>query len=111
MNEMECTEINLENKLCKEMLQNLRLKNSTWSLSVDIWLAIGPCASETGRQQMIDYLDHEEIGHRYYCTLSLIRRLSRDSDLSPVLLPALRQRLDTEQETLILELLQDAFET
>jgi len=77
------------------------------SVPVDIWLAIGPCASETGRLQMIDYLDHEEIGHRYYCTLSLIRRLSRDPDL----LPVLRQRLDTEQETLILELLQDTFET
>lgn len=77
------------------------------SVPVDIWLAIGPCASETGRQQMIDYLGHEEIGHRYYCTLSLIRRLSRDPDL----LPVLRQRLDTEQETLILELLQDIFET
>ena len=77
------------------------------SVPVDIWLAIGPCASETGRQQMIDYLGHEEIGHRYYCTLSLIRRLSRDPDL----LPVLRQRLDTEQETLILELLQNIFET
>lgn len=77
------------------------------SVPVDIWLAIGLCASETGRQQMIDYLDHEEIGHRYYCTLSLIRRLSSD----PELLPVLRQRLDTEQETLILELLQDTFET
>jgi len=77
------------------------------SVPVDIWLAIGPCASETGRRQMIDYLGHEEIGHRYYCTLSLTRRLSRDPDL----LPILRQRLDREQETLILELLQDAFET
>ena len=54
-----------------------------------------------------DYLDNEEIGHRYYSTLSLIRRLPRDPDL----LPVLRQRLDTEQETLILELLQDTFET
>ena len=77
------------------------------SVPVDIWLAIGPCASETGRQQMIDYLGHEEVGHRYYCTLSLIQRLSQDS----ALLPILRQRLDTEQETLILDLLQDALTT
>ena len=74
---------------------------------VDIWLAIGPCASETGRQQMIDYLEHEEIGHRYYCSLGLIQRLSQD----PSLLPILKQRLDTEQESLILELLQDALGT
>jgi len=73
---------------------------------VDIWLAVGPCASETGRQQMIDYLGHEEIGHRYYCTLSLTRRLPLD----PALMPILRQRLDREQESLILELLQDALE-
>ena len=77
------------------------------SVPVDIWLAIGPCASEKGRQQMIDYLGHEEVVHRYYCSLSLIRRLPQD----PAILPILRQQLDTEQETLILELLQDTFET
>ena len=77
------------------------------SVPVDIWLAISPCASETGRQQMIKYLNHEEIGHRYYCSLGLIQRLPKD----PALLPILRQRLDTEQETLILELLQDALKT
>lgn len=32
VNEVERPETNLENKLCKEMLQNLRVKNSIWSL-------------------------------------------------------------------------------
>ena len=74
---------------------------------VDIWLAIGACASATGRQQMIDYLNHDDIGHRYYCSLGLIQRLPLD----PALLPILRQRLDSEQETLILDLLHEALET
>jgi len=77
------------------------------SVPVDIWLAIGPCASETGRQQMIDYLAHEEIGHRYYCSLALVQRLPQDASL----LPILEQRLDSEQETLILELFRNALET
>jgi hypothetical protein len=76
------------------------------SVPVDVWLAIAPCASVTGRQQMIDYLDHDDIGHRYYCSLGLIQRLPRD----PSLLPILRQRLDRERETLILDLLRDALE-
>jgi len=62
------------------------------SVPGDIWLAIGACASATGRQQMIDYLDHEDIGHRYYCSLGLIQRLPQDE----ALLPVLRQRLENE---------------
>ena len=73
------------------------------SVPVDIWLAIGPFASETGQQQMLKYLDHEDIGHRYYCTQSLIQRLSQD----PSLLSVLKQRLDIEQEPRILQMLQD----
>jgi hypothetical protein len=77
------------------------------SVPVDVWLAIGACASVTGQQQMIAYLDHDDIGHRYYCSLGLLQRLPRD----PSLLPILRQRLDSERETLILDLLRDALET
>jgi hypothetical protein len=77
------------------------------SVPVDVWLAIAPCASATGRQQMIDYLGHDDIGHRYYCSLGLIQRLPQD----PSLLPILRQRLDTERETLILDLLRNTLET
>ena len=73
----------------------------------DVWLAIGPCASETGRQQMLDYLDHEDIGHRYYCSLGLIQRLPQEPSLRSVL----SQRLDMERETLILDLLRDALGT
>jgi hypothetical protein len=74
---------------------------------VDVWLAIGSCASDTGRQQMLDYLEHEDIGHRYYCSLALIQCLPEDPSLRPVL----RQRLDMERETLILDLLRDALGT
>lgn len=73
---------------------------------VDIWLAIGPFASETGRQQIIKYLSHDEIGHRYYCSLALVQRLAQD----PTLQPILKQRLDTEQEPIIHKLLQDTLQ-
>jgi hypothetical protein len=72
----------------------------------DIWLAIGPFASDTGRQQMIDYLDHENVGHRYYSTLALVQRLSQD----PTLTTILKQRLETEQEPMIHKLLQDTLQ-
>ncbi len=77
------------------------------SVPVDTWLAIGPYASETGRQQMIKYLNNEEVGHRYYCTLSLTQRLPQDSSL----LPVLKQRLDIEQEPQILNLMQNSLLT
>lgn len=72
----------------------------------DIWLAIGPFASNTGRQQMIDYLDHENIAHRYYSTLALVQRLSQD----PALTAILKQHLDTEKEPMIRKLLQDTLQ-
>jgi hypothetical protein len=77
------------------------------SVPVDIWLAIGPCASETGREQMIRYLGHDDIGHRYYCSRELIRLLPRD----PSLLPVLRQRLELERQDTVRDLLRDALET
>jgi hypothetical protein len=76
-------------------------------LPADIWLAIGPCASDAGLRKMIDHLGDDNIGHRYYCSLALIRRLPRDASL----LPVLRQRLQAEPETLVRDLLQDALET
>jgi len=76
------------------------------SVPMDIWLAIAPHASETGRQKMIDYLTREETGHRYYTVFALGQRLSQDSSLSPIL----RQRLDIEQEPMIRKLLQDTLQ-
>jgi len=73
------------------------------TVPTDIWLAIGPFASETGRQQILDYLNHEDVGHRYYSTLALVQRLSQD----PALTAILKQHLDTEQEPVIRKLLQD----
>ena len=78
-------------------------ENAVRSVPVDIWLAIGPYASKTGRQQMIKYLTSEEMGHRYYCTLALIQRLEQDPDLSPIL----KQRMDIEKDPIISKLLQD----
>ena len=77
------------------------------SVPVDIWLAIGPFASETGRQQMIDYLRHDETAHRYYCAVALSQRLSQD----PTLAAILQQRLDTEQEPMVRKLLQENLRT
>ena len=81
-------------------------ENASRTVPVDIWLTIGPFASETGKLQIIKYLTHEDIGHRYYCTLSLIQRQSQD----PSLLAILKQRLDTEQQPVILKLLQDSLQ-
>ena len=76
------------------------------TVPTDIWLAIGPFACETGRQQMIDYLDHENVSHRYYSALALVQRLSQD----PTLTAILKQRLATEQEPMIRKLLQDTLQ-
>ena len=76
------------------------------AVPVDIWLAIGPFASTTGRQQMIDYLAHAEAGHRYYTALALCQRLSQD----PPLAERLRQHLLNEPEPMIRKLLQDTLQ-
>jgi hypothetical protein len=73
------------------------------SVPMDIWLAIGPFASATGRQQMVDYLGHDEPGHRYYCALALGQRLSQDPSLAAIL----RQRLESEPDPMIRKLLQE----
>lgn len=78
-------------------------ENAGRSVPVDIWLAIGPCASETGNQQMMGYLSHDDIGHRYYCALALSQRLSQQ----PALAVILKKRLEIEQEALIIKRLQE----
>ncbi len=55
---------------------------------------------------MIDYLDHENVSHRYYSALALVQRLSQD----PTLTAILKQRLATEQEPMIRKLLQDTLQ-
>jgi hypothetical protein len=77
------------------------------TVPMDIWLAIGPFATEAGRQKMLEYLAHEETGHRYYTVLALGQLLSQHPSLSPIL----RQRLDIEQEPMIRTLLQDTLQT
>lgn len=77
------------------------------TVPIDIWLAIGPFASEAGRQKMVEYLTHEQEGHRYYTALALGQLLSQYPALSPIL----RQRLDKEQVPMIRTLLQDTLQT
>jgi len=76
------------------------------SVPVDIWLAIGPFASDTGKQQLLKYISHEEVGHRYYCALALVQHLSQD----PSVTAALKQRQNVEQHPMILNILQDALQ-
>jgi len=82
-------------------------ENASRTVPVDIWLAIGPCASETGKQQIMNYLTHDEIGHRYYCARALIQRLAQDTSAAAVL----KQRMDIEQEPIITKLLQQSLQT
>ncbi|MCP4074627.1 MAG: hypothetical protein GY744_00400 [Gammaproteobacteria bacterium] len=76
------------------------------SVPVDIWLAIGPFASDTGKQQLLKYISHEEVGHRYYCALALVQHLSQD----PSVTAALKQRQNVEQHLMILNILQDTLQ-
>ena len=78
-------------------------EKATRGVPVDIWLAIGPFASEQGEQQLTHYLSHDDIGHRYYCALALSQRLSQQSAATELL----RKRLEVESEPLIIKLLQD----
>lgn len=88
-------------RMCENYVIERELAGRT--VPEDIWLPIAPFASEWGRAHMIKYLDNESIGHRYYCALSLCRKLSKD----PTLKPLLEGRLNIEQNTMIRKLLQD----
>lgn len=91
-------------RMCENYALERELAGRT--VPTDIWLAIGPFASKTGRQQMIEYLNHENVSHRYYCALALAQRLSQDASLTAIL----KQRLETEQEPMIRKLLQDTLQ-
>jgi len=91
-------------RMCENYVGERQAADRT--VPTDIWLAIGPFASETGRQQMIDYLTHENVGHRYYSALALVQRLSQD----PTITAILKQRLAIEQEPMIRKLLQDTLQ-
>ncbi len=78
-------------------------ENASRTVPVDIWLAIGPHATTKGEQQILAYLNHEETGHRYYTALALGQRLSEN----PSLKSHLQDRQKQEDNTLVLDLLQD----
>ena len=69
---------------------------------VDIWLALTPCASSTGMQQLQRYLSHSNRDHRYFCCRALLHRLPQDDTV----LPLLKQQLTLEKDATILALLQ-----
>ncbi len=81
-------------------------ENAHRSVPTDIWLAIGPHASQAGEQQILNYLDHEETGHRYYTALALGQRLSEN----PALAPHLQTRLGSEENPIVRGILQDVLQ-
>jgi hypothetical protein len=81
-------------------------ENAGRAVPVDVWLAIGPFASDRGRQQMLSYLNHEETGHRYYAALALSQRLSQEPSLAAIL----RERLQSETVSIISKLLQESLQ-
>jgi hypothetical protein len=68
---------------------------------VDLWLALGPCASPRGEQLLSEYTRAEDSRHRYYATLALSRRLPAN----PGLRALLEERLDIETDERILPIL------
>lgn len=79
-------------------------ENAQRSVPADIWLAIGPHATEAGEQMIINYLNHEELGHRYYTALALGQRLSVNSALAQYL----QARLEIEEIPIVRDILQDS---
>ena len=64
------------------------------SVPTEIWLAIGPDASEHGTDLLLRFLDDENAAHRYYSAVALAGRLSSN----PELRAALAGRLARETE-------------
>ena len=91
-------------RMCENYVEERELAGR--SVPTDIWLAIGPFASDLGRRQMLNYLGHEEVGHRYYTAMALSQRLAQD----PGLASALRKRLDHETVPMISKLLQECLQ-
>jgi len=72
------------------------------SVPVDIWLALGPCASQRGEGLLIDYAANENREHRRYAYLALQQRLC----LNPDLVRTLESRLGIETDPELVALLQ-----
>ncbi len=62
------------------------------TVPVDIWLALGPCASSRGESLMLEHLSHDSPGHRCYAATAIGRRLTDH----PRLRDALASRKKTE---------------
>jgi hypothetical protein len=68
----------------------------------DIWLALTPCASKIGMEQLQRYLSHPNRDHRYFCCQALLLRQPGDRSVAPLL----QQRLTLEKDEQIHALLQ-----
>lgn len=72
------------------------------TLPNEIWLAIGPHASEHGEQLMLRFLNDDDALHRYYSAMALVRRVPTN----PGLAERLAERLSTESEPEIRKVLE-----
>ena len=76
------------------------------SVPVDIWLALGPCASRRGEDLLIDYAANENREHRRYAYHALQQR----SGLNPELVRTLETRIGIETDPELVALLQQYFQ-
>jgi len=61
---------------------------------VDLWLALGPCASPRGERLLLAYIRDEDPRQRYYAALALVQRQA----VNPGLRTILEERLDAETD-------------
>jgi hypothetical protein len=61
---------------------------------VDLWLALGPCASPRGERLLLIYVRDEDPRQRYYAALALVRRQAVNPSLGAVL----EERLSAETD-------------
>ncbi len=71
-------------------------------LPKEIWLAIGPHASQHGEELMVRFLNEDDPIHRYYAAIALARRLPEHDQLRH----PMAKRLGTESETSIRAILE-----
>ncbi len=89
-------------RMCEDYLNERVAANRP--IPADLWLALGPHASERGEQLMIAYTRHEEPRQRYYATLALSSRLA----IKPTLRSVLMDRLLAETDEQTLKMLRDS---
>ncbi len=82
-------------RMCEQYADERLAANRT--VPVDISLAIGPHASDHGDQLMLQFLQDQDPGHRYYSAVALGRCLNRRPDFAK----ALQQQLAVEENAMV----------